>query len=202
MAHEGLWKQLEKLNGTETALRAKCKYLNNPDRYLVVMLNTEYVIELPNRKIFSVQPEMPKKPAEFLEQLCLLAYLINAQDIPFANKLVKAETLPGGQFFFRGQHSLPTVKLEINFGNYPETLYQTLSQFNAKKCTYGDASIELNVLPHIPLTIVVWRGDEEFATRASILFDKTAADQLPLDALLTAVNLTVEVLAKAANESK
>jgi len=199
MAHEGLWEQLEKLDGTETARRAKCQYLNNPDRYILAMLNTEYVIDLQNSQIYSIQPEIPHKPAEFLEQLCLLAYLINAKDIPLVNKLVKAETFPGGQFFFRGQHSLPTVKLENNFGDNPETLNKITSQFNAKKCTYGDASIEINVLPRIPLTIIVWRGDEEFPARASILFDKTTADQLQLDALLTAANLTVEALIKAAN---
>jgi hypothetical protein len=202
MAHEGLWEQLEKLNGTETAQQAKCQYLSNPDRYIVVKLNTEYEIHLTNRQIFSVQSKMPKKPAEFLEQLCLLAYLINARDIPLANKLVKAETFPGGQFFFRGQHNLPTVKLEKVFGDCPEALYHNSAQFNAKHREYGDASIELDMLPRIPLTIVIWRGDEEFSARASILFDKTAADQLPLDALLTIVNLTVKALEKASDDDK
>jgi hypothetical protein len=202
MAHEGLWEQLEKLDGTETARRAKCKYLRNSNQYIIVMLNTEYIINLSNRQIYSVHPEIPKKRTEFLEQLCLLAYLINAKDIPLASKLVKAETFPGGQFFFRGQHSLPTVKLEKNFGNNPEILYDISEQFDAKKSEYGDASIELYMLPRIPLTIVVWRGDEEFSARASILFDKTAANQLPLDALLTVVNLTVEALKNTANEGK
>jgi hypothetical protein len=202
MAHEGLWEQLEKLDGTDTARRANCQYLSNPDRYIVVMLNTEYEIHLLNRQIFSVQPEMPKKPAEFLEQLCLLAYLINASDLPLANKLVKAETFPGGQFFFRGQHSLPTVKLEKVFSDCPEALYDNLPQLDAKRCEYGDASIELKMLPRIPVTIVIWKGDEEFPARASILFDKTAADQLPLDALLTIVNLTVKSLTNAANENQ
>jgi hypothetical protein len=201
MAHEGLWEQLEKLYGTKTAQRAMCRYLNNPDRYIVVMLNTEYEINLSNRQIYTVQPEMSQKRAEFLEQLCLLAYLINASDLPLANKLVKAETFPGGQFFFRGQHSLPTVKLEKVFGDCPEALYNKSAQLDAKKCKYGDASIELKMLPRIPVTIVIWKGDEEFPARASILFDKTAADQLPLDALLTIVNLTVKTLTNAATEN-
>ena len=201
MAHEGLWEQLEKLDCNETARRAKCQYLSNPDRYIVLMLNTEYVIDLTNRQIHTAHPETPQQRAEFLEQLCLLAYLINAKDIPLANKLVKAETFAGGQFFFRGQHSLPTVGLEKYFGNNPEALKNIAAQFDAEKCEYGDASIEINVLPSIPLTIVVWRGDDEFTARASILFDKTAADQLPLDALLTAVSLTIDALIQAVNQS-
>jgi len=200
MAHEGLWEQLDKLDGTKTAQRAKCQYLTSPERYIVTLMNAEYVVNLSDRNIFSAQSGSPQEPAEFLEQLCILAYLINAQDLPLADKLVGAETLPGGQFFFRGLHSLPTKKLEQTFGNHPEVLHRISARFDAERCEFGDASIRLYVLPRVPLTIVIWRRCEEFDARASILFDQTAASQLPLDALLAAANLAVEALAKAATE--
>jgi hypothetical protein len=216
MAHEGLWEQLDKLDGTKTAQRAKCQYLSSPERYIVTLLNAEYVVNPSDRNIFSVQSGSPQsavpgtpyeghrrkaspsgltvEPAEFLEQLCILAYLINAQDLPLADKLVGAKTLPGGQFFFRGLHSLPTEKLKNVFGNCPEVLHRVSAQFDAERCEFGDASIRLYVLPRLPLTIVIWRRCEEFDARASILFDQTAASQLPLDALLAAGNLTVGAL--------
>ena len=200
MSHEGLWEQLDKLDGTKTAQRAKCQYLTSPERYIVTLMNAEYVVNLSDRNIFSAQSGSPQEPAEFLEQLCILAYLINAQDLPLADKLVGAETLPGGQFFFRGLHSLPTKKLEQAFGNRPEALHHISEQFGAEICEFGDASIRLYVLPRLPLTIVIWRRCEEFDARASILFDQTAASQLPLDALLAAADLTAEALAKAATE--
>jgi hypothetical protein len=198
MAHEGLWEQLNKLDRQETAKRAKCQYLTDPQRYIITLLNTEYAVHLSDKQIFSTQPSLPPTPAEFIEQLCLLAYLINAQDIPLANKFVGPENLPSGQFFFRGLHSLPTERLEETFGKSPERLYEVSERFGAKRCEFGDASIELYVLPRIPLKIVIWRSDEEFDARASILFDQTAASHLPLDALGALVNLTVEALVKAA----
>ncbi|MGD8501859.1 MAG: DUF3786 domain-containing protein [Phycisphaerales bacterium] len=198
MAHEGLWEQLDKLDRQDTAQRAKCQYLSDPDRYIITLLNVEYVVNLSDRSIFSTRPASPRESAEFLEQLCLLAYLINAQDLPLVNKLVNGKALPGGQFFFRGLHSLPTEKLERAFGDCPEALSRISVQFDGKRCEFGDASIQLRALPRVPLTIVIWRRCEEFDARASILFDKSAAAQLPLDALLAAVNLTVEALAKAA----
>jgi len=201
MAHEGLWQQLIGLDRQKTAENAKCQYHSDPERYLVTMLNTEYVVNLSNRQIFSVQAGSPPVPAEFLEQLCLLAYLINAQDLPVAHKLVRPETLPGGQFFFRGPHSLPTEKLEETFGDCPEVLHQIAEQFDAKRCEFGDGSIGLYVLPRIPITTVVWRGCDEFPARASILFDQTAAAHLPLDALLAAVNLAVDAVIKASEQS-
>ena len=194
MAHEGLWEQLEKLDGAKTAQRAKCQHLDAPPRYVITLLNTEYVVSLSDRSVFSLQPDSSQRPAQFIEQLCLLAYLINAKDLPLADKLVTAQGLPGGQFFFRGPHGLPTDKLEKAFGDCPETLHRISARFEAKRYEFGDAAIQLYVLPRIPLTIVIWGRCEEFDARASILFDKTGADQLPLDALWAAVNLTVGAL--------
>jgi len=197
VAHEELWQQLLGLERKGTAQRAKCQYLDDPERYVITLLNTEYTVNLSDRQIFSVQPDSAQVPANFLEQLCLLAYLIHAQDLPLAGKLVGPEGLSGGQFFFRGLHSLPTEKLEKASGNCPEGLYKVMHRFNAERREFGDASIELSVLPRIPLTIVVWGGDDEFDARASILFDQTAAAHLPLDALLTAVNLAVDAVIEA-----
>ena len=197
MAHEILWRQLTELNPEDTAARAKCRYLQDHDRYVVTMLNVDYVVSLSDRQIFRDQTA----PAGFTEQLCLLAYLINAQDLPFADKLVKAEALPSGQFFFRGLHSLPTEKLERAFGKHPERLRQAAEKFDAKRCEFGDVSIQLYVLPRIPLTLVVWGRCDEFPARASILFDQTAAAHMPLDALLAAANLAVDAVIKASEQS-
>jgi len=197
MPCEGLWEQLEKLDGCKTAQRAKCQYLIGPARYIVTLLRSNYVVNLAGREIFSAEPG--SQSAGFIQQLCILAYLINARDLPLAGKLVGAESLPGGQFFFRGPHSLATDKLEQAFGSQPDRLYEAAKQFDARRCEFGDASVQLYVLPRIPITAVVWRADEEFPARASILFDQTAAAQLPLDALQAAVNLTVEALVKAAS---
>ena len=198
MAHKGLWEQLVELDEQETARRAQCQFIMDPARYVITMLNADYVVSLSDRQIFSVQQESEPTSAEFLEQLCILAYLINAKDMPPANKLVRAETLRGGQFFFRGLHGLPTEKLEGAFGQCPERLFDVAERFGGERCDFGDASIQLYVLPRIPLTMVIWRGDEEFAARASVLFDQSAADQLPLDALLAAVSLAVDALTRAA----
>jgi len=197
MSNERLWEQLVELDGSKTAQRAKCQCLSDPDRYIVTLLNTDYVVNLAGREIFSAEIGSPPAPAGFIQQLCILAYLINAKDLSLADKLVTTESLPGGQFFFRGLHSLPTDKLEQAFGNQPDRLYEAAKQFDARWCEFGDASVQLYVLPRIPITAVVWRADEEFPARASILFDQTAAAQLPMDALQAAVNLAVEGLVEA-----
>jgi len=192
--HEELWLQLERLDRQKTAQRAKCQYLCDRDSFTITLLCRQYVVELVERQICLVSSPSVPTPVGFLEQLCILAYLINSRELSLANKLVKAESLPGGEFFFRGPHILPTNRLAEVFGANPIQLYQAGARFGAKKCEFGDVAIELSLLPRISLIFVVWGSDDEFAARGSILFDQTASDQLPLDALLVAVNITVDAL--------
>ena len=194
MAHESLWQQVIELDGPETAQKAGCRYLGDPSRYIITLLNVAYEVNPADKQICSVQIDSPPAPAGFLEQLCILTYLIHAQDLPLSGKLVKPQTLPGGQFFFRAVHAPPNGKLEKAFGQSPRQLYEIAQRLNAKKCEFGDASIELKILPRLPVTIVIWAGCEEFSARASILFDQTAANHLPLDALFAAINLTVKTI--------
>jgi hypothetical protein len=198
MANEGLWQQVVALDGPETAQRARCRYTTEPVGYVITLLNTEYEVGLCDKRVFSTPQGSEPVPAEFLEELCILSYLINARDLPPAGKLVKAQDLPSGQFFFRGLHDLPIGKLEKAFGHRPEALLEIAEQFEAEKCEFGDASIQLNVLPRVPITIIIWRQCEQFGARASILFDQTAAAHMPLDALGAVVNLAVEKVSKAA----
>jgi hypothetical protein len=217
MMHEGLWVQLGKLDPAETARRAGCEYIcieecpdgqdshsgfgvsqgSIPNGYWVMtFLNRKYEIDPIKKTVRVAEKEAEKEPVGFLEQLCILAYLIKAQDIPLSDTLVKAEQLSGGDFFFRGIHALPTEELAEALGEKPTLLLRAGQALGGRRCEYGDASIEIFLLPRLPVTIIIWAGDQEFASRASILFDRTAADQIALDALWAGVNLMVKALLK------
>jgi hypothetical protein len=194
MGNDGLWEQVAELDGGDTAQRAGCSYCAAEKRYTIRLLNKECVVDLTERRVASADGS---SPVSYGEELCVLAYLIGAKDVPVAGRLAPGESLPDGQFFFRGPHKLPTAKLEKAFGKFPERLYESAEQFGARRCEFGDASLELYVLPRVPLTAVVWASDEEFGPRASILFDETAGVQMPLDALWMAANIAVKALVKA-----
>ncbi len=193
--HEQLWEKLAALDPTETAGRSRCRFDTDSSTFIVPLMGEDFVVDGGQRLV--APADDPETQVGFLEQLCILAYLINASDIPIAGKLVSGDKLDAGQFFFRGPHGLPTPKLEEAFGDEPSLLHEVAACLNAEPCEYGDASVSIRILPNVPVVFVIWGRDDEFEARASILFDETASRQLPLDALLAGVQLAVKKLIEA-----
>jgi hypothetical protein len=192
--HEQFWEQLAGLPREETARRALCQYLAERDSFVIPLLNTEYVVDVVRRTIRVGTESEEGRAAGYLQQLCLLAYLAKAKDLPPTDELVRVERLDPGGFFFRGSHRPGVERLADAFGSDPQLLHKTGRVLNAVPRAYGDAAIELSVLPRIPVTLVVWAADEEFPARASILLDRTAVVQLPIDALFATVTLTIDLV--------
>ena len=186
---EGLWRQLTPLDATEVARRAACEY--DPDRghYVINLLDKTYEVYPATEEIRLGGTETGEP--NFMAQLCILSYLINAKELALAGKLIQGRGLPGGDFFFRGVHSLPTAELEETFGDCPEKFREAAVSLGGTMGKYGDASAVFTPLPRVPITMIVWGKDEEFEARASILFDETVGKHLPLDALLALVGLLV-----------
>ncbi len=195
--HEGLWARLDDMQPNAVAQRGLCQYDSERGCYCLELINCQYTVDPGERSIYSVNDQEENVPAGFLEQLSILAYLINVSEKPVAGRQVSADKLPGGQFFFRGPHVLPAAKLERAFGLSPELLVAEGQKLGGKELDHGDGAIELFILPKVPVYFIVWAGDDEFPAKASILFDATAADQIPLDALGAAVGLAVNALTEA-----
>jgi hypothetical protein len=192
--HGQFWERLAGLHREETAKRAKCRYLAESDSFAISLLNTEHIVDPVRRMIRVAAESCEDREAGYSQQLCILAYLVSARDLPPADQLVSVERLDPGGFFFRGSHRLPVEKLAHAFGPDPRLLHEAGRTLDAVPRAFGDASIEISVLPRIPVTLVIWAADEEFPARASILFDQNATVQLPLDALFAAAALTLNVI--------
>jgi len=131
-------------------------------------------------------------PLDLEFRLMVLSYLTNATDAALSGRLVECQQLRGGDSFFRGVHRLPVQDLEARFGESPQLFRDVCLSLDGRSVPYGDVAVEVRVLPKLPLTFVLWVADDEFPARVSILFDSTADEHLPLDALLAAVRTTAK----------
>ncbi len=195
---EQYWEELGKRDRNETVDRTKCTYTAGSGSFAISLLNRRYEVNPTQRTVRIVTGTTAGSEAGFVEQLCILAYLVHAKDLPRTDKLVTAEKLDPGGFFFRGSHRLAVEKLEETFGSDPQLLRRVGQTLNATTKAYGDASIEISVFPRIPLTVIIWGADAEFPARASILFDQSASAHLPLDVVYAAATLAIDAVVNTA----
>ena len=71
--------------------------------------------------------------------------------------------------------------LVTHFGKEPEKLLKTAEIFGGYRADYGDAAVTIDAFKHVAVTMVLWRGDDEFAPEGSIMFDSTVSDYLSND---------------------
>jgi len=137
-----------------------------------------------------------ERPPGFTVALVAVVYLLEAKDLPPAGEWVTGGMLPAGAFFFRGLHAIPTAEVAQRFGDDPGGLLAAGARLGGKTVDVGDACVELEALPRVPMRVVLWTGDDEFPSRATMLFDRLVDAHLPLDALLSLAGYVVSALVR------
>ena len=66
-----------------------------------------------------------------------------------------------------------------------------------RKASPGHMSFTVSALPYIPLTFVLWQGDDEIPASGNILFDETAAEWLCAEDLVVLAGLPVYEMLRA-----
>jgi hypothetical protein len=59
------------------------------------------------------------------------------------------------------------------------TLQAVFPPFFGARGAGGDLAFEVRPLPSVPITLILWRGDEEMAASGTLLFDSSAMAYLP-----------------------
>ena len=133
-------------------------------------LNREVEITYPRGEVVYQREE---GSPSLQEQILILHYLLHVQDTFLTGKLITFREIPGGEFYYQAFLKRAQIPLLNSFGQEPERLLTVGQRLGGKRANLGDVSLTLRPFPKIPLTLVLWRGDEEFPPEGSILFDST-----------------------------
>lgn len=174
-------RQVKDLDPREMAEKSGAHFEKGPGgeegRMSLTLFNARYVIELPDLLITSVD----KKVVSLVTKIVLLHYLITADGRPPAGQLIPYKEIPGGMLYagvFARRAIEPLIRV---FGNSPERLLDAANRLGGRRAQYGDVSFVLTALPRIPMTYILWKGDEEFPATIQLLFDKSVEGYLSLE---------------------
>ena len=178
MAYKLACEQLVKIDDIEQQChKSGALYQEIDSRKVITIkyLDQSYQITLPNIEI-SLTDSEEKVPIR--DKVLILHYLTSAKDNIAANKLITYRELPEGSNY-SPTFSKRTIKpLVHHFGQEPQRLIDAAEKLGGHKADYGDVAVTINAFSQVPITLVLWQGDTEFAPEGNIIFDATISDYL------------------------
>lgn len=124
-------------------------------------------------------------------------YLNNADGSEPKGKLKHFREFKEGHFYEPAFNRQTKEILIKAFGENPEPMIAAGKKLRGKIVKSGDAAVELPYFPCLPITCIVWRGDEEFPAEASVLFDETAEVFFSAEDMAVAGQMAVVELLRA-----
>jgi hypothetical protein len=149
------------------------------DRLYLSMLLQPYEIDV---RSFVVRKADGGEVSSFYQSL-LLTYLRTADGTPLAGRWISFRELPNGGFYHRAFQGYAPDRLTKRWGFDSDGFSGACLSLGGTRLDLGDAGFSLRVLPRIDLAAVYWLGDEDFPSRASILFDAHAIRYMVTDGL-------------------
>jgi len=186
--------QLLKIDDIEQQCRKSgTQYIDSRKAITIEYLNQSYLITLPDVEISLMGKE---EAVPVRDRILILHYLTQAKGTPLSNQVITYKELPEGSAYFPTFYQR-TIKPLVNyFGNEPHRLLEMAKILAGHEADYGDTAVTINVLRRVPITLVLWKGDDEFAPEGNVLFDRTISDYLPAEDIIVLCETTVRRLIK------
>ena len=187
------WKDLAEGDIREICNRTEAK-LYPPAGVLLPFLNEFLLVDIGGRRVCRQGPGQWDPVGHGLLELLCLAYLLHAKPEPLSHQLVSVRELRSAHFF-AGPHELKTGPVLRRYGTDPKGFIAASERLGGEATDMADAAFRFMAFPKVPLYYLLWRGDEEFGARLSILFDRSVERHLAPDAIWGLVNLMSDLLA-------
>ena len=193
--------KLAKCNAEDVCQNSKAVYERETNAYTISYFGEEYRVD-------GVSGAVSLKNAQgevtMTEKVLLLHYLIHSKPESLSGRNISFMEVPeGGAVYystFKKRAIDPLVKVFSD--NIPAFKKASLT-FNGASGNFGNASTTIFAFPMVPITYVIWQGDDEVASSGTILFDASIPCFLPVEDIVLAASFgTYKLMAKAKSYTK
>ena len=189
--------ELQKVNPQRLAGLSRCEYFYEDTRegLIVPFFGQERMVAWPE---VSVTPGDGQGELPLTEQILILHYLLNTTGEPLSGRDIDFRQVPEGGFYWSAFVSRAKKPLLETFGHDLDLYLEVAGALGGTPRDLGDASTTFLAFPLVPVTHVLWRGDEEFPPEANILFDETIPQHLSTEDIAALAGSSVYRLMGAA----
>jgi hypothetical protein len=138
-------------------------------------LNQAYLINTTNAAVSftDTQQDVPMR-----DKILILHYFTQAKGTALTGKQITYRDLPGGLVYYPTFMKRTINPIADNFGKDAPLLLRAGKLLGARQTDYGDVSIVIDVFARVPITIILWQGDDELTPQVNLLFDASISDYL------------------------
>jgi hypothetical protein len=133
------------------------------------------------------------------QKILVLHYLNGASTKDLTGDLISYKDIPSARFYLDAFNRRVKHPLVQAFGEHPDRLPPIAEElFGASTSSLGDVSVQIQAFPKVPITLVIWKGDEEFPCDGTIIFDSSIGDILSAEDITElASHIVYPLIAKA-----
>jgi Domain of unknown function (DUF3786) len=153
----------------------------------VPFLGTLYRVQSPSGHV-SYREEKGEEPALW-ERILLLHYINTSDGTPLANEYISFKELREAMLYLPNFEKRAVAPLLGRFGRDPAEIWAGARSIGGSEEALGDFSVKIPAFPRVPVALVFWKGDEEFAPRLTVLFDRTVVRYLPAEDIVLATQM-------------
>lgn len=158
------------------------------DRLRLAMVFEDYVVDAND---YVVSRPDGSEANSFMQSL-VLTYLDTANDTPASGRWVTFRDLPHGSFYNQAFQGYGPDRLAKRWQLDIDGFSAACRARGGTPIDYGDAGFAFKVLPRLDVAAIYWLGDEDFGSKASILFDAAAHLYMVVDGLAILGNRLVD----------
>jgi hypothetical protein len=124
------------------------------------------------------------EPLATFDQAMLMYYLETADGSSLADRWIGFRELPDGGFYNQAFETYSGRPIAERFGDQPELFTHAANQLNGTGLTaLAPQAFYFLPLPRVRIAAALWPGDEDFQSKASVLFDAAASHYMTTDGL-------------------
>lgn len=195
-----LWEEAARVDPEDVCRRALVRWEPHEAAYGIPFLAGSFRC-IPTKRLIRAEPGLTSSRVDFQTGLVLLHYLLEAREVPPSGRWIGEKEIPSGHQFFTGPHAFPLQRIVDLVGDDFRRFADASATLGGVPVEAGDVAFQFSVLPRIPVRLIYWRGDDEFAPSVKIRFDASVSLHLPaLDTVWAMVNVFIHHL-KAALKS-
>ena len=177
------WQDVKEKDPLEIAARLAVTFHPDTQQFTLEFFGEEYLLDWATEKIWrKTDGQVP----EITDSIIMLNYLSFSDSlVPPTDQWVSLKEIPNGGALFYPAFRENTIQVIIQtFGHRPDHFRRCAAALGGKPGPFKGVSAVFQAFPEIPLSIILWEGDEEISANATVLMQPSIASLLHIECLI------------------